>query len=233
AERVGAATAIARKRPASMLPIAGGIVLKPTATWPPTRSFVSGPVPLYDTSQADSGRTLEGTDPTIDRSFAWERAHLRRNPGMNFVMTLGVVLAGFWFDAAMAQEGYFGHDHDKWHHGFYQTLERPDTKSPCCNLTDCRPTSGRQVDGHYEVKVNGEPRSLAKAKPRTRQALVRSRPAEHQGAPAAASARQPPAPSGCRPRYASALWHSRRTSYARRRREAPERRGPRRDTAPR
>ena len=27
--------------------------------------------------------------------------------------------------------------------------------SPCCNLTDCRPTSGRQVDGHYEVKVNG------------------------------------------------------------------------------
>jgi hypothetical protein len=74
---------------------------------------------------------------------------------MNFVMTLGVVLAVFWFDAAVAQEGYFGHDHDKWHHGFYQTLERPDTKSPCCNLTDCRPTSGRQVDGHYEVKVNG------------------------------------------------------------------------------
>src|SRR5262249_37752554 len=34
-------------------------------------------------------------------------------------------------------------------------LERPDTKSPCCNLTDCRPTSGRQVNGHYEVKVNG------------------------------------------------------------------------------
>ena len=74
---------------------------------------------------------------------------------MNFVMTLGVVLAVFWFDAAVAQEGYFGHDHDKWHHGFYQTLERPDTKSPCCNLTDCRPTSGRQVDDHYEVKVDG------------------------------------------------------------------------------
>jgi hypothetical protein len=74
---------------------------------------------------------------------------------MNCVMTLGAVLAVFWFDAAVAQEGYFGHDHDKWHHGFYQTLERPDTKSPCCNLTDCRPTSGRQVDGHYEVKVNG------------------------------------------------------------------------------
>src|SRR5262249_29768381 len=74
---------------------------------------------------------------------------------MTFVTKLGGVLAVLGFDAAVAQEGYLGHDHDKWHHGFYKTLERPDTKSPCCNLTDCRPTSGRQVDGHYEVKVNG------------------------------------------------------------------------------
>jgi hypothetical protein len=76
-------------------------------------------------------------------------------PAMSFVMKLGAVLAVLWFDAAVAQEGYRGHDHDKWHRGLYQTLERPDTKSPCCNLTDCRPTSGREVDGHYEVKVNG------------------------------------------------------------------------------
>src|SRR5215831_13246072 len=114
---------------------------------------------VASTSPADSGQTLEGTDPTINRSFAWKRAHLRRNAGMNFVMTLGVVLAGFWFDAAAAQEGSFGHDHDKWHHGFYQTLERPDTKSPCCNLTDCRPTSGRQVawplrgEGQWRVGI--------------------------------------------------------------------------------
>ena len=74
---------------------------------------------------------------------------------MGFAVRLAVAVAVFWLDAAVAQEGYFGHDHEKWHHGFYQTLERPDTKSPCCNLTDCRPTSGRQVDGHYEVKVNG------------------------------------------------------------------------------
>jgi hypothetical protein len=74
---------------------------------------------------------------------------------MTFVTKLGVVLAVLGFDSAVAQEGYLGHDHDKWHHGFYRTLERPDTKMPCCNLTDCRPTSGRQVDGHYEVKVNG------------------------------------------------------------------------------
>src|SRR5262249_51880571 len=74
---------------------------------------------------------------------------------ITFVAKLGFVLAVLGFDAAVAHEGYLGHDHDKWHHGFYKTLERPDTKSPCCNLTDCRPTSGRQVDGHYEVKVNG------------------------------------------------------------------------------
>ena len=83
---------------------------------------------------------------------------------MGFVMKLGFVLAVLWFDAAVAQEGYLGHDHDKWHRGFYQTLERPDTKSPCCNLTDCRPTSGRQVDGHYEVKVNGAWVSVPPAK---------------------------------------------------------------------
>ena len=74
---------------------------------------------------------------------------------MSFIAGVGIVLAMVWSHAAAAQEGYLGHDHDAWHHGFYQTLERPDTKSPCCNLTDCRPTSGRQVDGHYEVKVNG------------------------------------------------------------------------------
>lgn len=45
-----------------------------------------------------------------------ERGHLRKNPGMNSVMTLGVVLAVFRFDAAVAQEGYLGQDHDKWHH---------------------------------------------------------------------------------------------------------------------
>jgi hypothetical protein len=48
---------------------------------------------------------------------------LRKNPGMNSVMTLGVVLAVFRFDAAVAQEGYLGQDHDKWHHSFYQTLK--------------------------------------------------------------------------------------------------------------
>src|SRR5262245_6625849 len=86
----------------------------------------------------------------------WSTNRVARIPNpVEVVVRSGIVPVVFWFNAAVAQEGYFGHDHDKWHHGFYQTLERPDTKSPCCNLTDCRPTSGRQVDDHYEVKVNG------------------------------------------------------------------------------
>ena len=55
---------------------------------------------------------------------------------------------------AEAQDGHLGHGHEKWHQSFYMTLQRPDGKGSCCNLTDCRPTSGRMVDDHYEVKVN-------------------------------------------------------------------------------
>lgn len=53
------------------------------------------------------------------------------------------------------QEGYLGSGHAKWHDLFYKNLQRPDTKTSCCNMTDCRPTAGRIVEGHYEVKVNG------------------------------------------------------------------------------
>ena len=74
---------------------------------------------------------------------------------MSFTAKLSVLFALILNQAAAAQEGYLGHGHDTWHRSFYQSLQRPDTKDPCCNLTDCRPTSGRQVDGHYEVKVNG------------------------------------------------------------------------------
>ena len=72
---------------------------------------------------------------------------------MRFVVTSSIVLVVFWFNAAAAQEGYLGQDHDEWHRSFYQMLLRPDTKTPCCNLTDCRPTSGKRVHDHYEVKV--------------------------------------------------------------------------------
>ena len=53
------------------------------------------------------------------------------------------------------QEGFVGSGHAKWHDTFYKNLLRPDTKTSCCNMTDCRPTSGRISQGHYEIKVNG------------------------------------------------------------------------------
>ena len=45
---------------------------------------------------------------------------------MGFAVRLAVAFAVLCLDAAVAQEGYFGHGHEKWHHGFYQTLERPE-----------------------------------------------------------------------------------------------------------
>jgi len=40
---------------------------------------------------------------------------------MRFVVRSNIVLVVFWFNAAAAQEGYLGHDHDKWRRGFYQS----------------------------------------------------------------------------------------------------------------
>jgi hypothetical protein len=74
---------------------------------------------------------------------------------MRFIHGLFLMLVTFLSVRAVALDGYLGQDHEKWHRAFYQSLLRPDNKEPCCNLTDCRPTSGRQVAGHYEVKVNG------------------------------------------------------------------------------
>jgi hypothetical protein len=56
---------------------------------------------------------------------------------------------------ASAQDGPHGAGHETWHSSFYSHLLRPDTKTSCCNLTDCRPTEGRQVGDHYEVMVDG------------------------------------------------------------------------------
>jgi len=57
--------------------------------------------------------------------------------------------------AAWAQQGHHGHGHAQWHESFYSGLQSPKTKFSCCNLSDCRPTSGRMVGDHYEVQVNG------------------------------------------------------------------------------
>jgi hypothetical protein len=68
---------------------------------------------------------------------------------------------------AIAQDQHAGHDqhaaqgrhgagHEQWHEQFYSRLMRKDTKTSCCNLSDCVPTQARTVDDHYEVMVDGE-----------------------------------------------------------------------------
>ena len=56
---------------------------------------------------------------------------------------------------SLAQEGNHGVGHETWHQSFYSKLIRKDTKTSCCDLSDCRPTESRMVDDHYEVKVDG------------------------------------------------------------------------------
>ena len=70
-------------------------------------------------------------------------------------LLLAAFAATLWLVPAMAQDGHIGQGHDTWHQSFYMTLQRPGGKGSCCNLNDCRPTSGRQEDGDYQVKVNG------------------------------------------------------------------------------
>lgn len=70
------------------------------------------------------------------------------------ILSLVFTAVGMAF-AATAQEGERGRGHDEWHQDFYQQLFTPVTKVSCCNLADCRPTSGRAVGDHYEVKING------------------------------------------------------------------------------
>jgi hypothetical protein len=56
---------------------------------------------------------------------------------------------------AEAADGDHGQGHDTWHAEFYSKLLRPDTKTSCCNLADCRPTEIRSAGDHYEVKKDG------------------------------------------------------------------------------
>lgn len=70
----------------------------------------------------------------------------------------GIILTMFVLSivATRAQEGHYGQGHDTWHQPFYEGLKSPQTLVSCCNLADCRPTSGRTVGDHHEVKINGD-----------------------------------------------------------------------------
>lgn len=73
---------------------------------------------------------------------------------MRLLVIIAAALLALTLPAA-AQDGQHGQSHDTWHGDFYQKLVTPETKVSCCNLADCRPTSGRAVGDHYEVKIDG------------------------------------------------------------------------------
>lgn len=66
-----------------------------------------------------------------------------------------VGILAFFVGKSYAQDGQRGKGHDEWHTDFYNGLVTPETKVSCCNLADCRPTSGRTVGANYEVQING------------------------------------------------------------------------------
>jgi hypothetical protein len=103
---------------------------------------------------------------TVEPLLTGERANsscqtlVCRKPFPNFLILLCELLLCILAIAILptrsfGQEGHHGVGHDSWHESFYSTLIRKDTKTSCCNLSDCRPTQSRMVDDHYEVKVDG------------------------------------------------------------------------------
>src|SRR5262249_16026708 len=57
---------------------------------------------------------------------------------------------------AVAQEGYYGVGHDRWHREFYSKLKRTHGRGTCFYPMDGRATQSRMVGDQYEVKVDGE-----------------------------------------------------------------------------
>jgi len=90
---------------------------------------------------------------------------------MNAVARLALLAALMCLPRAVpAAEGDHGEGHAQWHAEFYSKLLRPDTKTSCCNLADCRPTEIRAAGDHYEVKKDGRwirvpPQKIVKVAP--------------------------------------------------------------------
>ena len=80
---------------------------------------------------------------------------------MSFTRKLSVLIALVLNQAATAQEGYLGQGHDKWH-SFYQGLQRPDTKAPCCNLTEAQSSVLRRCASGDLGILRRNPRLLAR-----------------------------------------------------------------------
>jgi hypothetical protein len=75
--------------------------------------------------------------------------------GKLFALAIVLALFSTYCTQAAEHHGRHGDGHDMWHAEFYSQLMRPDTKTSCCNLADCRPTEIRASNDHYEVKKDG------------------------------------------------------------------------------
>ena len=95
---------------------------------------------------------LRSAQAQLHKKAQFHKKASMRNLAIAACAGAAVVLSTLSF----AQEGYHGAGHDDWHEGFYSKLIRKDTKTSCCNLSDCRPTLSRMVGDHYEVMVDGE-----------------------------------------------------------------------------
>ncbi len=89
-------------------------------------------------------------------TYGMNHLHECRKPSANsLLILLCVMVIASLPTVSFGQDGHHGVGHDSWHENFYSTLIRKDTKTSCCNLSDCRPTQSRMVKDHYEVKVDG------------------------------------------------------------------------------
>ena len=103
-----------------------------------------------------SGHLVKSMHLASEGVFLSHRGKLIRVPENYGRVAIICVVSVFLSLHAVAQEGYYGVGHDRWHREFYSKLNRNDGKGTCCNLMDCRPTQSRMIGDHYEVKVDGE-----------------------------------------------------------------------------
>jgi hypothetical protein len=100
-------------------------------------------------SREDAGRTREYGELAVQSEGA----------AMRLFFSVSALLLLLLSAPASAQQGHPGHHgvgHAQWHEKFYNTLMRKDTKTSCCDMSDCRPTESRMIGDHYEVVVDGE-----------------------------------------------------------------------------
>lgn len=105
-----------------------------------------------ETSSRLCGAHLSGADAATIRLWSTRAAIAGKLLALAIVLPLALSRAA---PAAEHHDGAHGHGHDTWHADFYSGLMRPDTKTSCCNLSDCRPTEIRSTNNNYEVKKDG------------------------------------------------------------------------------